>query len=62
MSCFVLYEKEIILKRDGTLTEFADLEKIKSLNSVDEYFEEKQNEITVLGLTSKDHSQIISMI
>ena len=55
MSCFVLYEKEIILKRDGALPEFADLEKIKSLNSVDEYFEEKQNAIKVLGLTSKDN-------
>ena len=54
MNCFVFFEKEIILKQDGNLPDFADLEKIKNLNSVDEYFEEKQNALKVLGLTSID--------
>lgn len=55
MNSYVFYEKEIILKENDSLPDFSDLEKIKSLNSVDEYFEEKQNEIKVMGLTSKDN-------
>lgn len=52
MGCYVIYEKELIVKQDGALPEFSDLEAIKAACTVGEYFEEPQNDLKVLGLTS----------
>lgn len=49
---FVLFEKDIVLKADGSLPEFSEFEKIKAENPLLEYFEEKQTGIKVLGLSS----------
>lgn len=52
MGCYVICEKDLIVKQDGTLPEFSDLEKIKAVCSVREYFEEPLNDLKVLGLSS----------
>ena len=49
---FILFDRDIVLKADGSLPEFSDFEKIKSENPLLEYFEEKQTGIKVLGLSS----------
>ena len=51
---FVLFEKNIVLKADGSLPEFSEFEKIKAENPLLEYFEEKQTGIKVLGLSSAE--------
>lgn len=55
MSCYVLCDKDIILDKDGNLPEFSDLQHIKDSNTVAEYFEEKQFDLKVLGLRTKDN-------
>lgn len=55
MSCFVICEKNIILKSDGTLPEFSDLNEIKDSNPVEEYFEEEATGIKVLGIKSEEN-------
>lgn len=55
MSCFVICEKNIILKSDGTLPEFSDLNEIKDSNPVEEYFEEEVTGIKVLGIKSEEN-------
>ncbi|WP_027728352.1 NAD(+) diphosphatase [Treponema sp. C6A8] len=52
--CFVLCDSNIVLKADGTLPEFSELEKIKADNPLLEYFEEKNTGIKVLGLSSAE--------
>ena len=53
--CFVLCESNIVLKADGSLPGFSELEKIKAENPVQEYFEEKNTGIKVLGLVSAEN-------
>lgn len=55
MSCYIICDKEIILKSDDSLPEFSDLQRIKDLNTFSDYFEEKQSDLKVLGLKSKDN-------
>lgn len=53
--CFVIVDKEIILKADDSFLDFSDMEKIKADNPVLDYFEEKNTNIRVLGLTSDEN-------
>lgn len=55
MGCYVIVEKDLVLKQDGSLPEFSDLEKIKASCGVREYFEEPANDLKVLGLSSKEN-------
>ena len=50
-----IFDKEVIIRKDNEMLSTADFEKIKSSNPVAEYFEEKQNELQVLALLSKDN-------
>lgn len=55
MKYYIIHDKNIILKADGSLPEFDDLQKIKDSNPITEYFEEKQFGLKVLGLSSADN-------
>jgi len=50
MSVFVICDKDIILKADGVLPSFSDLEQLKVDNPIIEYFNESVADIKVLGL------------
>ena len=50
-----IFDKEVIIRKDNEMLSTADFEKIKSSNPVAEYFEEKQNDLQVLALLSKDN-------
>ena len=50
MKSFIIFEKNLVLKADGSLPDLADLEKIKSLNTFSDYFEEKNFGLRVLEL------------
>ena len=52
---FVLCESNIVLRSDGSLPDFSELEKIKAENPVQEYYEEKNTGIKVLGLVSAEN-------
>lgn len=54
-NCFVLFDSNIVLKTDGSFPEFSEFEKIKSGTTVLEYFEEKANNLKVLGLSSVEN-------
>lgn len=54
MGCFVICDKNIVLRQDGSLTKFSDLQKIKDLNTFSDYFEEKAFDLKVLVLKSAD--------
>lgn len=49
-----LCEKNIILRQDENSLSISDFEKLKSENPVAEYFEEKQNDLHVLVLSSQE--------
>ena len=55
MKSFIIFEKNLVLKADGSLPDLADLEKIKSLNTFSDYFEEKNFGLRVLELKSADN-------
>lgn len=48
-------EKDIILRKDEKPLSLSDFEKLKNDNPVLDYFTEKQNELSVLGLISDDN-------
>lgn len=52
--CFVLFDTNIVLHADDSLPEFSEFERIKAENPILEYFEEKQTNIKVLGLSSAE--------
>ena len=55
MKSFIIFEKNLVLKAYGSLPDLADLEKIKSLNTFSDYFEEKNFGLRVLELKSADN-------
>ena len=55
MKSFIIFEKKLVLKADGSLPDLVDLEKIKSLNTFSDYFEEKNFGLRVLELKSADN-------
>lgn len=55
MESYVIFDKEIVVKEDGSLLAFEDLETIKGSVAISEYFEEKSMGIRVLGITAKEN-------
>ncbi|MCR5386367.1 MAG: NAD(+) diphosphatase [Treponema sp.] len=50
----IIFEREIILRRDNGQLAKADFEAVKNQNPVERYFEEKSTDMQVLVLLSKD--------